>query len=436
VAPVELPVVLRRDLPRQPPVELLDDPSLDLPCLRVQLTLHDGVDLRLHPVCGRDEQRGEAAEEQEAEDGEQGGRGEDRAPGVGGATEGTAALRGVREGRTARAEALGSRGGGRLHHAPHLASRLCGSPVPIHAPLGRDRVARAYGRPVLASLAVLLTAAAAWSWPVQPSDVLRGFRVDPDRFAAGQHRGADLAAPLGAPVHAACGGRVRFAGWVGDAGLVVTVACDRHLATYAHLGALRVRRGAVVARGAPLGTVGRTGRPRGPAHLHLSARVAATGTYVDPLALLRPPAPPPPVATPPAPAGRPARPGPARRPPRLGPALPPARAPSPTLARVPPPARTSAPTVAAGRRTTPAPAPPPRASDPAARRAPEPAPAAQGPEPVPPLAWIGLAAVLAAIPVGALATRAARRHRAAGAQDPLGSLSPAWPSTSRRRSST
>jgi peptidase M23-like protein len=69
----------------------------------------------------------------------------------------------------------------------------------------------------------------------------------------------------------------------------VSVGCGRLRATYQHLGAVSVRRGQVVAPGAILGSVGRSGRPRAPKpHVHLGAREAMSGRYVDPLTLLGP----------------------------------------------------------------------------------------------------------------------------------------------------
>ena len=73
--------------------------------------------------------------------------------------------------------------------------------------------------------------------------MLRAFAVGPDRFAAGQHRGADLGAPAGARVRAACGGRVSFAGRVPGGGRTVSVRCGALVATYQHLGRVAVRRG-------------------------------------------------------------------------------------------------------------------------------------------------------------------------------------------------
>lgn len=143
---------------------------------------------------------------------------------------------------------------------------------------------------VLAALAAAALAPAAhaapWRWPVPPREPQRGFAVGPDRFAAGQHRGADLPAPAGTPVRAACGGLVRFAGTIGDAGRTVSVRCGGLDATYLHLGSIAVRAGRRVRAGTVLGTVGRSGRPHGAPHLHLGARRVAGGRYVDPLTLL------------------------------------------------------------------------------------------------------------------------------------------------------
>jgi murein DD-endopeptidase MepM/ murein hydrolase activator NlpD len=139
------------------------------------------------------------------------------------------------------------------------------------------------------ALSLVPTARAApWQAPVR-GPVVRAFALSADRFARGQHRGVDVAAPLGSPVRAACGGRVRFAGRVPGGGRTVSVACGRLFATYQHLDAIAVRRGQVLAPGMTLGRVGRSGRPRAPQpHVHLGAREAASGRYVDPLTLLGP----------------------------------------------------------------------------------------------------------------------------------------------------
>jgi murein DD-endopeptidase MepM/ murein hydrolase activator NlpD len=213
-------------------------------------------------------------------------------------------------------------------------------------------------RTALAALAALVLVAAApaadararWVAPV-PGEVVRPFAVGAHPFAPGQHRGVDLAARAGEAVRAACGGRVRFAGAVPGRGRVVTVACGRLVATHLGLERAGVRPGAVVTAGARIGTAGRAG------HVQLGARRAGQRHgYVDPLALL------------------------AAAPPPLGPA---------------PPARPRGRPVAPARR----PPPPPRPAPVAA-----PAPAS------PPLAWLGLALVAGAVPLGGIAR--ARRRRA------------------------
>jgi|SRR5919204_6035472 hypothetical protein len=129
--------------------------------------------------------------------------------------------------------------------------------------------------------------AADWPWPVHGA-VIERFRVAPDRFAAGQHRGIDIAAPAGRTVRSACPGTVTFAGAVGAGGRTVSVRCGALTATYQHLSAIAVRRGERLRAGARLGAVGRTGQPRAPtAHLHFGIhRTADRHSYVDPLSLL------------------------------------------------------------------------------------------------------------------------------------------------------
>ncbi len=175
--------------------------------------------------------------------------------------------------------------------------------------------------PIVLSLLVLLLAAppahaGSWRRPVQ-GPLLRAFEVGANPYAAGQHRGVDLAAPLGAAVRSACSGRVSFAGRVPGGGLTVSTRCGPLIATYQHLGVLAVRRGQAVRAGARLGTIGRSGKPAvSTPHVHLGVREAASGRYVDPLSLFG-------GGTPGLPPGL--GPAPRARPPRLGPA--PLRAP-------------------------------------------------------------------------------------------------------------
>jgi hypothetical protein len=193
--------------------------------------------------------------------------------------------------------------------------------------------------------------------------VTRAFDYGAAPFAAGRHRGADFAARPGAPVRAACSGRVVFAGVAAANGPTVSVRCGRWRVAYLPLRALTVRRGARVARGALLGTAAGAGRHAG---LHVGVRrEGSRWDYVDPLGFFGT-------------AGRPPfAPGPrALRRPRAG----------PRTAAVPPPTRRTLPVT----RAWPLPAPLPSR------------PLAPWP------AWAGLALVLA----GAGGAGLARRRRA------------------------
>ena len=162
-------------------------------------------------------------------------------------------------------------------------------------------------RAALAALAALLLTVAAsllvssqpvgaapgWAWPVE-GEILTAYRNGDDPYAGGQHRGIDIGAEAGAPVGAATGGTVRFAGVAGSSGLTVSVrTSDGTLDTsYLHLSAVAVREGDLVASGQRLGTVGTSGRRSVEApHLHFGIRDAGSRhAYHDPLAYL-PPAP-------------------------------------------------------------------------------------------------------------------------------------------------
>lgn len=99
-----------------------------------------------------------------------------------------------------------------------------------------------------------------------------GERNDPFTGQKRMHHGLDLAAPAGTPVRAAADGIVRFAGKRGGYGNVVIVEhADGTETRYAHLRDLSVKRGASVAAGENIATVGSTGRSTGP-HLHFELR--------------------------------------------------------------------------------------------------------------------------------------------------------------------
>ena len=161
----------------------------------------------------------------------------------------------------------------------------------------------------------------AWTWPAD-GEVLRGYAVGADEYAAGQHRGIDIAVGDARSIRAPASGEVSFAGQVPTHGLTVTiVTADGFKASLTHLGTLRVRKGATVAEGDPIADPGPTGdAEHAIPYVHLGIRVGEDA-YVDPLGLLPsrsapnpPPAPPTPPAPAPSPASAPAPPPPAEQP--------------------------------------------------------------------------------------------------------------------------
>ena len=107
------------------------------------------------------------------------------------------------------------------------------------------------------SLSPPVAAAGDWPWPVE-GEVLTPYRNGGDPYAAGQHRGIDIAGSVGDPVRAATAGTVRYAGSLGAAGLMVSIrtADGRFDTSYLHLSATEVRRGDEVAPGERIGAVG------------------------------------------------------------------------------------------------------------------------------------------------------------------------------------
>src|SRR5437868_15245829 len=99
------------------------------------------------------------------------------------------------------------------------------------------------------------TASPGWQWPVR-GQVITPFRNGSDPYAGGQHRGIDIAAPVGTDVVAAAGGIVRHAGVAGDSGLTVSVRAGGYDVSYLHLASVAVKAGREVAAGERIGTVG------------------------------------------------------------------------------------------------------------------------------------------------------------------------------------
>ena len=131
---------------------------------------------------------------------------------------------------------------------------------------------------IVAAIASLLVvpAAAGWSWPVD-GPLLRPYSLGADVYAAGQHRGVDVGAPVGEPVRAPAAGVVSFVGPVPGGGRALTIQTgDGYAVTLLQLGSVDVARGATVAEGDPVGRVGESSDAvtRAP-HVHLGVRVAA-----------------------------------------------------------------------------------------------------------------------------------------------------------------
>lgn len=107
-----------------------------------------------------------------------------------------------------------------------------------------------------------------------------GLRRDPFRRVPALHSGIDLRAEYGSSVVATAPGEVVKAGWDGAYGRSVEIAHDNGISTvYAHLRAIKVKRGQGVAMGDVIGLLGSTGRSTGP-HLHYETRIGGRG--VDP----------------------------------------------------------------------------------------------------------------------------------------------------------
>ena len=200
-------------------------------------------------------------------------------------------------------------------------------------------------------------AAEDWVWPVS-GELITPYRNGADPYAAGQHRGIDVAAPVGTPVAAATAGTVRFAGVAGSSGLTVSVrtADGRFDTSYLHLSRADVAEGHRVQRGERLGAVGTSGeRSAAAPHLHFGVREAGSRhSYRNPLDLLPPPAAPPARERPraPVPVGAPVRvvPAPLRvRPPARRPRRVPRGVRGPAGERVPFPAARRIPSPAARR---------------------------------------------------------------------------------------
>lgn len=108
-----------------------------------------------------------------------------------------------------------------------------------------------------------------------------GMRIHPIHKIPKFHAGMDFTAKQGTPIHATGDGRVTYAEY-GTNGYGMHVIIDHgfgYETLYAHMSALKVRRGQKVKRGDVIGLVGNTGLSAGP---HLHYEVHKGGEAVDP----------------------------------------------------------------------------------------------------------------------------------------------------------
>lgn len=100
-----------------------------------------------------------------------------------------------------------------------------------------------------------------------------GYRADPFTGGAAFHAGLDFKGPIGAPIHAAAAGRIRFVGTQQGYGNTIEIDHGNGLMTrYAHMSGFRARVGQAVESGDVIGLIGNTGRSTGP-HLHFEVRI-------------------------------------------------------------------------------------------------------------------------------------------------------------------
>ncbi len=116
-----------------------------------------------------------------------------------------------------------------------------------------------------------------------------GFFASP-RNGSRQHRGVDLAAPIGTPVYAARSGVVTVARneEKGMGNYVVISHLGQMTTLYGHLSRITVRAGQYVRQGDRIGLVGKTGNANSPAMTpHLHFEVKQNGVPQDPLSYLQ-----------------------------------------------------------------------------------------------------------------------------------------------------
>jgi murein DD-endopeptidase MepM/ murein hydrolase activator NlpD len=111
-------------------------------------------------------------------------------------------------------------------------------------------------------------------WPVEGRLMgAYGHRSDPFSGEGAYHKGVDISAPMGTPVHTTADGTVVYASFFAGYGRLVIVDHGNGMETYyAHLSKFDVVEGQDVRRSEIVGRVGMTGKATAP-HLHYEVRV-------------------------------------------------------------------------------------------------------------------------------------------------------------------
>lgn len=119
----------------------------------------------------------------------------------------------------------------------------------------------------------VVSRSSSFRWPIQGSLTSSyGWRTHPISGQESFHDGLDIAASSGTAIGAALGGKVKYAGWLGGYGRLVTIDHGDGLETrYAHMSAFNVSQGQIVSAGDIIGYVGQSGDATGP-HVHFEIR--------------------------------------------------------------------------------------------------------------------------------------------------------------------
>lgn len=112
-----------------------------------------------------------------------------------------------------------------------------------------------------------------------------GYRTAPTKGASSDHKGIDIAVPIGTDVKAADGGVIEKAGWDGGKGISVVINHGNGTKTeYNHLSGYMLYPGTVVNAGDVIAKSGSTGVSTGP---HLDFRIKVGNRYEDPMYYLQ-----------------------------------------------------------------------------------------------------------------------------------------------------